>query len=816
MPLDVSPRTLERLDWSEVAARLARHAATPLGAAALAAPPESLFAASRAEAEARLAETGEARAVLDEGEVPPFEGTADVQPQLERLRRGGALEGLELLAVAGTLRACAGVGRFLRARGERAPGLAALAEALADEGPLALQIERALDPDGSVRDDASPALAAARRDARARQAEVQSRVDRLLKDPALRDALQDRFVTVREGRAVVPVRAEARGRVPGIVHDASASGTTVFIEPQAVVDAGNRLKEADLAAAREARRVLERLGAAVAPHADAVQHGLAVLGRLDLAFARARLAREMDAAAPAIDDAEGRFEVLQLRHPLIAPDEVVPNDLRLGGATRVLVLSGPNAGGKTVAMKALALCPLFAWAGLQIPAAPGSRLPWVERLLGDIGDAQDLRQHLSTFSAHMANLAGIVETADSRSLVVLDEVGVGTDPAEGAALAQAALEHLAEAGALVVATTHYTLLKELAGVDARFANASVEFDPETLAPTYRLRHGAAGHSSAAAVAARMGLSAAVLERADALLAQEDRRLDRLLAELATSRATLERERSEATRLREESEATRDTYRAKLERLQERRDKLFLEMRADLDAAFKDAHDKVAGVIRELQRGGDARDAARARERLLDLERATEAVQARERAKTPPSTPRRKVDWTRARAGDPVALPTGTAATLVALPDRRGRVTVQAGGARMQLEAEKLTPAAGTPALGGAPGAQGDPSADGGAATRTKLAPQRPHVSAPPIQGEGLSRVDLRGLRVDEALPRVDEALDRAARSGTPTLEIVHGLGTGALRRAVRRHLGGVPYALRVEDAGPERGGDGVTLAHLAR
>ncbi|MDX1649727.1 MAG: Smr/MutS family protein, partial [Myxococcota bacterium] len=638
-----------------------------------------------------------------------------------------------------------------------------------------------------------------RRDARARKAEVQERVDRLLRDPELREALQDDFVTVREGRAVVPVRAEARGRVPGIVHDASASGTTVFVEPQAVVDAGNRLREAELAAAREARRVLEALGAEVALHVDALATALGVLARLDLAFARGRLSQEMAATAPAIDDDGGRFELIQLRHPLIPADEVVPNDLRLGGPTRVRVLSGPNAGGKTVAMKALALCPLLAWAGLHVPAEAGSRIPWITRLVGDIGDAQDLRQHLSTFSAHMANLVRIVDAADAHTLAVLDEVGVGTDPAEGAALAQAVLETLADQGALVVATTHYNLLKELADADPRFENASVEFDPETLAPTYRLRHGTAGHSSATAVAARMGLHASVLERADALLAREDRRLDRLLAELSANRAAVEREREEAARLREESEAARDAYRARLERLQERRDKLVAEMRADLDAAFKDAHERVAAVIRDLQRGGgDALAAARARETLLDLEREAETVAARQRRRTPPAPSRPRVDWQRTRPGDPVRLPTGRTGTVVALPDRRGRATVQVGGARMQLEAEKLAPA------GGAEGTEG-------AAASPRAAPR---VSAPPVEAETTARLDLRGLRVEEALPRVDEALDRAARGGAGTVEIVHGLGTGALRRAVRRHLEGVPYRLRVEDAPPEQGGDGVTLVQF--
>ena len=278
-------------------------------------------------------------------------------------------------------------------------------------------------------------------------------------------------------------------------------------------------------------------------------------------------------------DDEANFELLQLRHPLLPVADAVPNDLRLGKGFHVLVISGPNAGGKTVAMKALALATLMARAGLHVAAAPGARVGAVDAVLADIGDEQDIRESLSTFSAHMANLAATVSEAGPRTLVLLDEVGVGTDPGEGAALAQAVLEQLADAGARVVVTTHFGLLKEMADVDERFENACVDFDPETLAPTYRLRLGMAGASSARAVAARMGMPSRVLERASGLLAREDRRLDQMLAELAASRSALERERSEAARLRAESETARDDYRIKLERLQQRRDQLFAAMRS---------------------------------------------------------------------------------------------------------------------------------------------------------------------------------------------------------------------------------------------
>ena len=802
MPFHVAARTLERLEWADLVLRLEACAHTP-GGRALARGP--LFETELAGARARLAETSEARELLGAGGEPPLGGARDLDAALVHLAKGGALAPGDLLAVASTLGALDATARFLRARAESAPRLAEIAAGIADLGGLEAAIAGALEPDGSVRDAASPLLAAARREARELAAEAQQRIERSLRDPDVAAALSDSFFTLRGDRYVLPVRADARQRVPGIVHDASASGATLFIEPQALVELNNRHKQAELAIRRETERVLRELSERVAGVRPELVAGLDALDAIDFAFARGRLSAAFGATAPELCD-EGVVVLHQLRHPLLG-DEAVPNDLVLGRGFSVLVISGPNAGGKTVAMKSVALALLLARAGLHVPAAPGARIGAFDALLADIGDAQDLREHLSTFSAHVANLAEIVASAGPRSLVALDEVGVGTDPSEGAALAQAVLEVLADAGARVVATTHYNLLKEMAEVDARFANASVEFDPETLAPTYRLRLGAAGSSSALAVAARMGMPSAVLERAGALLEREDRRLDRMLAELGASRAALERERAEAGRLRAEGEAARDEYRVKLERLQERRDRLFGELRADLDRSFKDAHAQVAAVIRSLQQGTSAQGAAHARERLLALEqRAKEAAaeaasggpDASEARSEPEASEVQRVDWSRVRPGDRVTLRGGRPATVLALPDRRGRARVQVGTARMEIPAEQI----------GAAAADARASAPRAAPTRVRfeLASREPAASA---------RLDLRGLRVDEALARVERALDDAATSGAARVAIIHGLGTGALRGAVREHLARSPYVIRAEDAESGEGGDGVTIAVLA-
>lgn len=800
MPFAVSRRTLEQLDWPQVIARLADLARTPQARASLLAG--DVFQQREDAARACLAETGEARRVLDEGDAPPLGGVADLDAALHRLVAGGAVEARDLLELARALRVMADTQRFLAARHELAPGLADRADPIEPQPELADDIEWSLDPGGEVRDAASPALADARSRARRLAGDLQKRLEGALHDPDVAEYLSDSFVTVRNDRYVLPVRADARGRVRGIVHDASGSGTTLFIEPEAVVELNNRLRQAELEAARETQRVLRALSDQAAAAVPAVRSGLERLVAIDAAFARGRLSLEMNAVEPRVGR-DGIFELHQLRHPLISDDEVVPNDLWLGDAHTVLVVSGPNAGGKTVAMKALALAALFVRAGLHVPALPGARVGLVDALLADIGDEQDLRESLSTFSAHMANLAQIVDAADAHSLVVLDEVGVGTDPGEGAAIAQAALEALADAGARVVATTHYNLLKELAEVDPRFENASVEFDPETLSPTYRLHLGAAGVSSAQSVAARMGLRSDVLERAEALLEREDRQLDKMLSELGASRAALERERAEADALRAEGEEVRTRYREKLERLQTRRDELFARMRGDLDDAFRQAHAEVATVIRQLQRGGaTAQDAARARRKLERLDEQRRTAEAELAPSREEEADRPRVDWPHAHAGDAVRVAGGGEGTLLTLPDKRGRVAVRVGGVRLVLPSERVAP--------------GDTPTSGGRAERPPARVRFEAGGGAVLAGipGGDERVDFHGLRVEEALDQLELALERGARRGADRLVIVHGIGTGALRRAVRDALRTSPYVSDVQQAKPDDGGEGATIAVL--
>lgn len=798
MSFRVTQKTLDCLEWPEVARRLRQECRIPQQ------PTGNSFrefAESLAETKVRLAESSEARSLLDGDHVAPLGGVADLDAAFQLAGKGGTLTPLQLLEVRSTLVALRETSRFLTANGDQAPLLSERAQLLSDHRALEREIDGCIDPSGEVRDEASSALAGARRESNQLAGDLQRRLARYLQDPDVAPSLSDDFYTVRNDRYVLPVRADARGSVRGIVHDASRSGTTLFVEPEAVVELNNRLKQAELTVARETLRVLTELTARVAEEAPVLGVDLEMLAHIDLAFARGRLSQQMQGVEPRVER-DGVFHLTQLRHPLLSPDEAVPNDLQLGESWHVLVISGPNAGGKTVALKSLGLAALFVRAGLHVPADPGARVALVDDVLADIGDGQDMRESLSTFSAHMVNLAEIVSAAGPDTLALLDEVGVGTDPGEGAALAQAVLETLADSGTRIVATTHYNLLKEMAAVDARFCNASVEFDPETLAPTYRLHLGAPGASSATAVAARMGMPSLVLDRANALLDREDRRLDRMLSELGASRAALEAEQREVEATRMESESIRDEYQAKLERLQERRDKLFVSMREDLDVAFKEAHAEVAAVIRDLQRKGTAQEAARARSELGTLEEKAREAETRAGVHRDEAEAQAAVDWRRAKPGDAVRIPGGGTGVLSSLPDQKGRVRVKTGSATLVVPSDKVS-AATNPAT----------KPDG---HRVRFEPAAGPKAAEAAQGGGTFHCDLRGLRAEAARDTVVAALDRALADDRAAVEFIHGVGTGALRQIVREELAASAYVTDIQSGDPDHGGDGVTTALMGR
>ena len=529
--------------------RLARHTTFSAGReAALALRPVSdLDSVVR-----RQRETAEAVHLETLHIAVPMGGAHDVRTTVAGAARGQTLATGELLEVAGVARAVARVRRTLSRLEDETPLLAVLADGLADLEPLRGLIGAALNDRGEVVDDASPDLHTIRRERAEVHDRLQQRMESLLRAPALRAALQDPIVTLREGRYVLPVRSEARGAVPGIVHDTSASGATIYIEPMAVVDLGNRWRELEAQERHEIERILRELSEAVGAAADDLASAVERLAQLDVALAKARLAHELGATALTqpgrtvrwLAAAPAELRLVDARHPLLdrqpdgqaphQPDrEVVPVTIVVGGATRALLITGPNTGGKTVALKTAGLLCVMALAGLPVPAAEGSQIPVYEAVFADIGDEQSIQQSLSTFSGHITAIIDILERANARSLVLLDELGAGTDPTEGAALAVALAERLIEAGVTLIATTHHSELKLYAHSHPAVENASVEFDVATLAPTYRLRIGVPGLSNALAIAARLGMPGPIVEAARESLSHEQRDMEAVLGELRT-------------------------------------------------------------------------------------------------------------------------------------------------------------------------------------------------------------------------------------------------------------------------------------------
>ncbi len=734
------------------------------------------------EAERLQDETAAARTLLRAQPSAGIGGARDIRDALRRARLGGALDPEQLLEVAGTVRA----GAKLFEDVHPYPPLAALARFARPPRPLAEAIEHAISGTGEVLDRASPRLGGLRAELRAAQARLQQRLDGLLKSSDLSRALQEPIVTQRGGRYVVPVKSEMRGAVKGIIHDQSASGATVFIEPLEILEANNALREAELAEKAEVQRVLDELSRRVEKDATELEAMTSALARLDLTLAKALLADALECERPVLDG-EGKLDLVEARHPLLAGQgtPVVPIDVRLGTDFRALVVTGPNTGGKTVTLKIVGLLVLMAACGLHVPARRGSRVPVVKRVFADIGDEQSIAQSLSTFSSHLRNVVATLAEAERGDLALLDELGAGTDPDEGAALAMAVLETLLARGVLVAATTHYPELKAFALSTPGVSNASVEFDPETLRPTYRLHVGLPGASNAFAIASRLGLDAAVLERAESHLSELHRSLERTLREaerqrtelagaLDSARVAAEDARRVTVDAEREAAKARDDAERALRHARAEADELILQARRALRQA-EQARDKAAK--RNL-----VDEAREARETLASAERMREA------AVEPAPAPRPSVPIA---VGSPVLVDGVSAPGVLVAVDDKGMADVAAGALRLRVPVSSLreAPAPEEPVR----------------STRAAVSGSAPSV---PLQ------LDLRGARAEEALAVLDRYLNDAAVAGIDRLRIVHGKGTGALRAAVREMLSSHPLVREVTNAAQNEGGEGATIVRL--
>ena len=799
------PKTRADLEWDRVLSALADRCAGPLGrdlALGL------RFAESRDEAREWLAQSAEATMLLGEGRPLPVAEVDDVREAIERTRIGGVLAPAELRAVERMLGAARALRRFLTSRKAALP---TLFEACATDPTLddvAEEISGCFEVDGALADRASPRLRELRGEWRAARQRMLSRMEDLM--GRYESVVQDRFVTEREGRWVLPVRSDAHERFPGIVHATSSSGATLFVEPRAVVAMGNRLKVLDAEVKREEEAVYARLTALLGDALPSVEAACQALALADVRGATAKLARELHLVFPAIVD-DARLDLKRARHPLLAlemGDGVVPSDLAIE-AGRGIVVSGPNAGGKTVALKTMGLAALMVRAGMPVACGEGSTVGLLDVVLTDVGDDQSLHKNLSTFSAHVKNLVEVLQETGRGALVLLDELAGGTDPREGEALAAGVLDSLCARGGAVAATTHYEGLKALALADERFVNASVGVDLATMTPTFELAMGVPGSSSALAVARRYGLPATVIERAERFLSREDQSFEAVVKKLHDERAALELARAAAEQREGEAREARARADAELETARSRAKKVLSEEAAELMDRLRRARE-------------DLRDArARVRSRKVDAEGLREAERVVERvagelaiggplgplvAGVVPGGDEVQREPVRApdlRRGARVWVPRLRAEAEIVEVMGDGGVRVAAGPLKLTVPASELRTAA-------AAAAPRQPLRSvSGREVRTDVA-----AEVAPIQTQD-NTCDLRGLRIDDGVGMATSFLDRAVGAGRPVVFLLHGHGTGALRDAVRKELARSPYVARFRGGDPDQGGEGVTLVWLA-
>lgn len=802
----IEDRYLTTLEYPKIIAQLAEHTSFSAGreaALALRPSPEADTVAQY------LRETTEAKALLASRPEISLGGAHDVRPLARRAQLAAMLQPVDFLAIRGTLVSARTLRNLLGRLENQYPLLADQALALDPLPTLIDEISRCLDDEGRVLDSASPELARIRRESSLARDRLVERLHRLVASGENARFLQEPIVTERNGRYVVPVRIEFKGRIPGIIHDQSSSGATLFVEPLETVELNNRWRQLQLAEQHEIERILIDLTRLVGQDSDSIATNVEVLARLDLALAKGRYSFALHAApaeqrpchwpvaenSAAIELSAQPLHLVRARHPLLPADTAVPIDAYLGGSFTALLVTGPNTGGKTVALKTVGLLACMNQAGLHIPAADGSALPVFDGIYADIGDEQSIEQSLSTFSSHLSHIVDILGRADDRSLVLLDELGAGTDPVEGAALAQALLLTLLERRALAMCSTHYSQLKIFAFNTPGVQNAAVEFDVETLSPTYRLVIGLPGRSNAFAIARRLGLEERIIERAEGMIAQKDVQADALLTKVRTAGEAAERARIEGEERLQEIRAVERDLRAKLGSIEEAR-------RQVLEQARSEARREVERVQAELRRvrasllvQPAAAQASPPREVLQEtttaLSRlASELTPLEPVAETAPGA-QASVAPQELRVGDVVLISTlGQTGELLAVNGLEAEVKI--GGFRLRTR------------LGALEFRERPGSWDSDQASVVG----RPQGISPGIE------LDMRGWRAEEVAPQLDRYLDNAYLAALPWVHIIHGKGMGILKEVVRQQLAGHPLVASYRAGGQGEGGEGVTVVVL--
>ena len=786
----MTERTLRVLEFTKIREMLAEGALTETGAEKCRAlvPFDDL-----ASVEAAQAETEEAAVILRYVGGHPMTAFPDIRPALAVCEKGGSLSAGMLLSVAETLRASRNARDALVTDRENTPILRAKGEGLYTNRNLEKDITDAILSEDEIADRASSELMNIRRHLRGAQDRIKERLNQMIRSAALQKALQDPIITVRNDRYVIPVRAEYRSSVPGLVHDQSSSGATLFIEPMVAVEMGNELKQWELKEQQEIARILAALSAEVAPWAAQLRETVEAMGELDFIFAKGLLSRRLVCVAPKMNR-EGYLHIIRGRHPLIDPEKVVPSTIWLGKEFTTLVVTGPNTGGKTVTLKTTGLLTLMAQAGLQVPADLGTELAVFEQVFADIGDEQSIEQSLSTFSSHMKRIVTILNSADENSLCLFDELGAGTDPTEGAALAIAILDRLHKRHIRTVATTHYSELKIYAIREDHVMNASCEFDVETLRPTYRLLIGMPGKSNAFAISRKLGLPEEVISDAANRLDKKDEDLEDVLSKLEQNRILLEQEQETVSKYRKEAEELKASFEIKQKKLQEMRDRSIKAAQEEAREFLQDAKKLADEAIRLYQKSGGNVSIQEMEEMRKKLREKLNDTRLEEKKEEIPQNHNHYKPSDFHLGDDVKILSMDLEGTVSSIPDAKGNLYVQCGIMRMQTNINDVLLPEKT-----AKNNKKATSAFTGAMQRSAS------IS---------TELNLLGLTVDDALAKLDKYLDDASLAHLSKVRIVHGKGTGALRSAVQSHLKKSPYVRSYRLAEYGEGDAGVTIAEL--
>ena len=775
---------LRLLEYDKVKERLGKHVSSSLGKQKV----EQLTPLfSLEDVNHQLEGTEEGRKVIRLRGQAPLGGIRDIRQSVKRAEIGGMLNPSELLDISSTLYGGRRFKTFLENMiddGVELPLLGNLVHQIMSEADLEKEINACIDQDGEVLDSASDALRRLRTQLRSFESRVREKLESLIRSSSTRKMLSDALVTIRNERYVIPVKQEYRGSFGGMVHDQSSSGATLFIEPQSVVSINNQLKEVKVKEKLEIERILTDLTGRVAESSETLRHNVDVLADIDFIFARALYANELKATNPSMND-EGELEIRQGRHPLLSQEEVVPSSLYLGKDYSSLVITGPNTGGKTVTLKTAGLLTLMAQSGLHIPADEGSTMAVFQDIFADIGDEQSIEQSLSTFSSHMTNIVQILKNIDHNSLVLFDELGAGTDPQEGAALAISILDYVYNRGSRVIATTHYSELKAYAYNREGVMNASVEFDVETLRPTYRLLIGVPGRSNAFEISRRLGLMDDIIDDARSQISSESNKVDRMISSLEDSQKQAELDRQGAADLRKEAESLKRDLETQLEKFEKQRERLFEKAEQKAAEEVEKAQEQAKKIIHDLR---TFQKGAVKEHQLIDAQKQLEDAKPELRTSKPKQ---KKAQAKTYEPGDEVKVISFNQKGHIVEKVGKNEYQVQLGIMKMNVKENDLEAIKSKPAV-----------------------ERKPFVTVRGNNSQVKTELDLRGKRYEDAQMEVERYIDDALLAGYHQVSIIHGKGTGALRKGVHEWLKRHSRVKSLRMGGMNEGGGGVTVVEL--